>query len=196
MQIIKALHCMSDGTPNLPGAVWRVPVLRVLERMDPFSKKMTSAPLWSPTNANEQTAVAEGYDHTDLSESGDWATIRQIFAARAAALHEGLAIEMWALVVGESEALSAWKPSWITEDGEAQLIKFPAAVTSWTAEADASQIAALADRWQNFPYLTNASGDDAMCVASDIIRLMQPMARTAVERSASILAEVSGYVLP
>jgi hypothetical protein len=193
---VKAFYSVGGGTPNVSGLDWRPAVLTNVERTDPFTKKPIVCPVWAAVEDAPPRQRAEVFCQVDLTVDAAWAPARATLAAQSATLHDGLIVELWSLVIGEREALSAWRPTWVTPDGDSQLIAFPDVVTRWLGNPQAPPIASVVGGWEEMGYLGNVAGSDGRLVAESLIHLLGPMARTTILNGATLLAFGSGYALP
>jgi len=196
MYQIRAFWCIGRGVPELSRQVWFRTTLTEVSRDDPFTGKAIIVPTWVPADAVEPSGAAEVYGFIELATDEVWAPAARALKAQSSGLHDGMLFELWTIIVGEAAAQSAWKPSWITRDGLAQLIEFPVGVSRWLAASVDEARAKSLSQWLQLPYLENAGGPEASMVGQSLLRILTPLARVAVEHEASMVAEVHGYALP
>ena len=196
MQQVHELFCIDPGRPDVSGKRWRTAVLSQVERSDPFTGKRALVPRWIPSDDACAGHVARVHYHVDLDTDPAWASARHALAAQSSALHEGILFELWNLVLGEVDARMAWKPAWMAEDSQHQLMQIPDAVTRWLATSNADGKAQALERWIHLPYLTNAGGANAELIGGTLIEILSMPARIAVSREAIVVAQLSDYVAP
>jgi len=162
--------------------------------MDPFSRVVRPMPFWVASRS-EETAAASALYEIDLCTDPRFGDAWQALAANDRKLHDGMIIGLWVQFMAERAALSEWRPRWITEAEDAQLMAFPQVVTNAIAALGTSELSSVARSWSEAPYLSEA-GSNAEPIARTALVIMKALAIECVAQNAELFAECSGYADP
>ncbi len=104
-------------------------------------------------------------------------------------LHDGMLMTLWIAVLGEAEALDAWKPSFLWPSGSARsLYRFPARAVAGLANCNEEE---TAKRWSESAYFQNFYTSSSSSAARDILRVVVGCCRT---NPTELFAVSRGYI--
>lgn len=188
MELIVGLVRASREDAEAAG--WVAPELRHELRRNPFTNQVEEFAVWRPIS--ESSAAETTFELTTVPL--DVAVLsspeaRENAALQGGLLHEGMLIELWAPLLGETEAINAWKPAFLRPDmPNRSLFRFPEKATQRLARCD---IRSVAEVWAKSGYFENFYLSSSPSAALDILNVITDCVRTG---TGDLYAVSRGYV--
>lgn len=185
---VLAIAAHELGVPNVSGVVWRAARAVEVARRNPFSGEPIVVTDWQPEPIASPGSPAATLATCALESSVGWRQARTILAPFGG-LKDGHLCELWMRVVGEDGAFAALaRPSWVSADGSALLLAFPAEVTTRLAALTDSASTRFIERWlSDAPWLHRDADENTPEVARAVLDLVRPLA-TIAERNGGVVS--------